>query len=218
VTLTSSEEVLLAANKIVEKGPEEFTEWQLTVETWLLNKQRWGLRGYEEKYPDHKRVMNEIMAKGTQKVLGKGWLKRLRPNYYSVTSAGKARAAALSEFKVTKRERSLLEYDAVKAYISNPVFEKYCKNPKEPKTWLGAASFLGLTKNDPILLERNLKMVKEAINSAIEWMEKNSENMIRRSDSSTSISKEQLKTLSTFLNVLEQRFKPQFDAIRAKKK
>lgn len=216
--LTAAEEVLLAAIKLTKEGKKEFTEWDLTIETWSLNKNRWGLRGHEDSYPDHKRVMNEVMAGGTQKVIGKGWLERIRPNYYKITSVGLAKAESLSMKGVKSNARSLYEYDAINPYVNNKIFEKYCKDPSEPKTWLGAAAFLGLKKYDPDSLDRKLKNIKDSIKTALNWLEENNQRVLSRSDSAKPITKEKLKKLGEFLEVLEERFKAQFDAIRAKRK
>lgn len=214
--LTASEEVLVAAYKLTEKGKKEFTEWELTVETWLLNKSRWGLKGYEDKYPDHKRVMNEIMAKGANKVMGRGWVKRIKPNYYSITNSGLSRVNSLLKLNTTTKNRNLFIYNTVQPYVIHKSFVDYCSDSTEPKTWLGAASFLGITKNDPDILERNMRRIKEDINLAIEWLEENKENLLRRDDSAKPISKDQLVKLKEFIAVLEKRFKQQIDAIKSK--
>lgn len=218
--LTAAEEVLLAAVSLTKKKKNEFTEWDLTVETWQLNKNRWGLRGYEEKYPDHKRVMNEVMAGGTQKVVGKGWIEKIKPNYYKITSAGLAKASSLDSNLVRSQNRSLYEYDNLSPFIHNPIFENYCKNNSEPKTWLGAAAFLNLKGNNPDELDRKMNLIKEAISSALNWLEKNNKDVLSRSDSASSkpISKEKIKKLNEFIHELEIRFKTQFEAIRNKKK
>jgi hypothetical protein len=60
--LTAAQEILLAANDLSGNGKNEFTEWELTIAAWKRNRNRFGLRGFEERYPDHKRVMMEIMG------------------------------------------------------------------------------------------------------------------------------------------------------------
>jgi hypothetical protein len=216
--ITAAEEVLLAAANITSNTKKEFTEWDLTVGTWSLNKNRWGLRGYEDKYPDHKRVMNEVMAAGTQKVVGRGWIERVKPNYYRLTDSGLAKVASLSNIKIDSEVRSLYEYDAVSKYIQNSVFEGYCRNSAEPKTWLGAAAFLGLKGNDPDDLNRKLKNVLESADSALKWLGDNDKTLLCRSDSTKPITKDKLLKLKEFIGVLEKRFKAQFEAIRQKKK
>lgn len=215
--LTAAEEVLLAAARLSSNTNKEFTEWELTVETWSLNKNRWGLRGYESVYPDHKRVMNEVMAKGTQKVVGKGLLERTHQNHYRLTPAGLAKAASLFGAEISPRIRTIKEYDAVFPYAVHKVFEKYCLNPEEPKTWLGASAFLGLASNEPEELERRLNSIKNSIESALTWLEINNQNELRRDDSSRPITKQQLLKLKIFISELENRFRLQFSAIRAKK-
>ena len=216
--LTSSEEVLVAAYNLSKKGKKIFTEWDLTVETWKLNNNKWGLRGFESNYPDHKRVMNEIMAKGDQKVIGKGWIERVKPNYYRITEFGMTKASDLNKFESTKKERSLYEYDAISKFIENNVFAKYCEDPEEPKTWLGAASFLNLTKNDPVALDTKLRQINGSIDAALKWLETNKTDTLIRSGSAKPISKNQIVKLKEFVKVLEKRFEPQFKAIRSKKK
>lgn len=218
VNLTAVDEVLLAASKLTQETNKEFTEWDLTVQTWLLNKSRWGLRGYEQLYPDHKRVMNEIMAKGTQKAIGRGWLERTRQNHYRLTSAGLAKALSMSASKVDPRLISFHEYDSIAPYITNRIFENYCQNPAEPKTWLGASAFLGLTSNDPDALDKRLSEINNSIEIAIRRLDQNKEDVLRRSDSSKPVSRGSLLKLKEFLSALESRFQSQFDAIRAKRK
>ncbi len=214
--ITAAEEVLLAAYKLSKKTQKEFTEWDLTVETWILNKNRWGLRGYEQQYPDHKRVMNEIMAKGTQKAVGKGWLERTKPNHYRLTSLGLAKGQSLTQEIVKSKDRSLHEYNAVSPYINHSVFQKYCSNSDEPKTWLGAAAFLGLNNYSADSLNRKIQEIKGAIQSALDWLNKHQENVLVRDDSSKPIPKEELIKLQEFLITIEKRFAAQFAAIRRK--
>jgi len=212
--LTSAEEVLLAAAKINNSGKKEFTEWELTVEAWSPNKNRWGLRGYEADYPDHKRVMNEVMAGGTQKVVGKGWLERVKPNYYKVTSAGLAKAQSLIKIETDSKKKNLYEYDALVPFIDNSVFEKFCKDHREPKTWLGAAAFLKLKKYDAESLDRRIKGIVSSIEEARKWMDNNKSEVLCRDNRSRPITKNILNLLEEFLSTIEERFMDQFKAIR----
>lgn len=216
--LTSTEEVLLAANRLSGDEKKEFKEWDLTVETWKLNKNRWGLKGYEEKYPDHKRVMNEIMARGLQKIIGRGWLERTKPNYYRITPLGLAKAKSIIEPNLTSQKKNIDLYDSIYPYISNSTFENYLKDPQEPKNWLDAAAFLKLNKYDFYTLEKRLNEIKNSIDDSIFWLNKNKEVILSRGESKSPITKDKLLKLKHFLSVLEKRFIKQFEAIRSKKK
>lgn len=214
--LTAAEEVLLAASRLAKRRTKEFSEWDLTVETWKLNKNRWGLRGYEHNYPDHKRVMNEIMSKKTENILGKGWLTRTRPNRYRITATGLAKAATLGTRQVDTRPRAVFLYEAVKDFALHPVFRSYLKSPEEPRSWIGAAAFLSLSKNDPDILTRQLKNIDAGITDALAWMHETGTDSIRRGDAGQSITREELLKLREFVGILEKRFAVQLNAIRVR--
>src|SRR5439155_1408878 len=74
---------------------DEFSEWDLTVAAWSFDRLRFGLRGYAESYPDHKRVMMEIMGKKTSSPIMQQYMTKVRPNYYRMTSLGRAVAARI---------------------------------------------------------------------------------------------------------------------------
>lgn len=215
--LTAAEEILLAAANLTKNTTNEFNEWDLTVKTWELNKQRWGLKGYEDSYPNHKRVMNEVMAKGTQKTVGRGWLERTRPNHYRLTYLGLATASSMSGVKPTSEAKNMNVYEALRPYIFSTIFKSYCKDPNEPKTWLGVTAFLKLTDHSPDTLEKSLKYLTTSIDAALVFIDQTNSKVLRRDDAASPISKEQLLKLKEFLSVLDQRFKLQFEAIRGKK-
>jgi len=216
-TLSAAEEVLLAAVRLAKRVSEqEFSEWDLTVETWNLNKNRWGLRGYESHYPDHKRVMNEIMAREGRGIVKRRWLERIRKNHYRVTPAGFAKAAFLESKKIDTRERTVAVYDAVKGFAFHRVFESHLKNPEEPRTWIGAAAFLSLSRNDPEILDKQMRAVNDGINIALSWMAQTGRDLFRRGDSGSAITKDRLLRLRDFVKVLQERFAPQFAAIESK--
>src|SRR2546430_3312730 len=93
---TAAQEILLAAAGLSSSSVGEFSEWDLTVATWKRNKNKFGCRGYEDVYPDHKRVMIEIMAKNKRdNPLRQGWLEKTRANHYRITPLGKTETARL---------------------------------------------------------------------------------------------------------------------------
>src|SRR5947209_12902349 len=74
--LTAAEIILLAADDLSAGGTPEFTEWDLTVASWARDRHRFGLRGYGQKFPDHKRVMMEIMGRKPQNPVVRGLLTK----------------------------------------------------------------------------------------------------------------------------------------------
>ena len=216
--LSSTEEVLLAASRLSTDLIKEFTEWDLTVEAWKLNKNRWGLQGHED-YPDHKRVMNEVMAKGTQKIVGRGWIERTRPNHYKITQLGLVKSKSLLGINQSEK-RNVNLYEAISIYVRNPVFESYFINKNLPENWLDVAAFLKLNKYDAQTLEKILNYLKNIIEESLNYLKENNVSALIRGSSSQNkpITKERIIELSNFIQLIEEKFKSQFDAIRQSRK
>ena len=218
-TLTAAQEILLAAASLDAKEKTTFTEWDLTVATWRRNENRFGCRGYESQYPDHKRVMMEIM--GTTKKenpVRRGWLLKVRQNTYALTDLGRSEADRLSQTQqsgtpVPRSPQPI--YDSVAPYYKSAVFRRHSKDKDEPRMWVGAASFLHLTSTDPQHVRDRLAATRNAIDNAIEWMDENSTDVIRRgvTGSGQAISKENLIQLKKFYATITHRFSHQIDAI-----
>jgi hypothetical protein len=211
----STDEVLMAAFRLSRESRKEFTEWDLTIETWKLNRNRWGLKGHEE-YPDHKRVMNEVMAKGGQKVMGKGWIERTRPNYYKITLLGLAKVKSLKNLDPKSQKRNVFLYDLIFPYAFDPVFERFLGNPDEPKSWLDVAAFLRLNKYDYETLRNQLTKIESAIEETLASIKENKEDSLIRDDRNKPLIRERVLKLKEFLEIIQIRFKSQFEAIRSK--
>src|SRR5271156_2475771 len=93
--LTAVQMILLAADDLVANGADEISEWDLTVAAWNRDRQRFGLRGYATIYPDHKRVMMEIMGNKASNPILLGFMQRNRPNHYKLTPLGRVQASQL---------------------------------------------------------------------------------------------------------------------------
>jgi len=222
--LTAAQEILFGARDLDQAGMKEFTEWDLTVSTWKRNPNRFGCRGYEDLYPDHKRVMMEIMG-STKKdnPLRRGWIEKTRANHYRLTDIGRSEADRLRGMKGQgeKSHRSPQPiYDAVAPLYRHAVFRKYCSDPNEPRMWLGAASFLGLTSNDAQHVEDRRKATRTAIENALAWLNETGSDSFRRgvSGGAEAISRESLLKLRDFLEAIEKRFSNQFEAIKRTRK
>lgn len=219
VTLTAAQEVLFGAYDLNHVGQSEFSEWDLTVSTWKRNPNRFGCRGYESQYPDHKRVMMEIM--GTTKKdnpLRRGWFEKIRPNTYRLTKLGLSEAERLGQTRNADGQSNRSPqaiYDSVVPLYRSSVFRKHSKDPEEPRMWLGAASFLQLTKNDPLHVEDRLRATETAIKNAIDWLDEHGTDHIQRgvSGGSEAISRSSLEQLRSFYAMMLDRFSGQIDAL-----
>lgn len=217
---TAAQEILLAAAALDEEQTSAFSEWDLTVAAWRRNPNKFGCRGYERDYPDHKRVMMEIM--GTTKKenpLRRGWIRKVRPNYYKLTAVGKAEALTLSakaSIEPVARPSAEAQYEALSPYVNHPAFLEYTKNTEEPKTWLRAASFLGLRSNDALHFEDQLRTLVAAAELGLAWFENSGEEVLRRgaTGGGRSIGMQEVEKLKRFAVVIQERFSVQIQAIR----
>ena len=218
-SLTAAQEILFGAYDLDKSGHGEFTEWDLTVATWKRNPNRFGCRGYEDQYPDHKRVMMEIMGKTKKEnPLRKGWIEKVRPNTYRLTRLGQTEAERLAQRRDTDKQSTRSPqaiYDAVSPLYRSNVFRKHSKDAEEPRMWLGAASFFQLTKSDPQHLADRLRATEAAIQNAIDWLDENDTDQIHRgvSGGSEAITRNSLVQLKTFYNMLLDRFSGQIKAV-----
>jgi hypothetical protein len=187
--LTAAQAILVAAADLAAAGNHEFTEWDLTVAAWSRDRFRFGLRGYAQSYPDHKRVMMEIMGHKPANPVVQKFLEKVRPNTYRLTPLGKATAARL------------------RAEGNRPEFRRWQDNPEEPRDWTGAAAFLGLTQKRGDPAER-LDEVKTAVKAALDWCNVQEAVYLTRGagQGGTPIHVRDLAELLDFLQALVYRF------------
>jgi hypothetical protein len=215
---TASESVLLAADNLTNAGKDEFSEWDLTVAAWSLDRTRFGLRGYTQSYPDHKRVMMEIMGQKASSPIIRKYMTKVRPNTYRLTAHGRAAVARLrsrgtepvEETAEPAKTLSVKElYDKLMVYVSRPEFRRWQENPEEPREWAGASAFLGLTGKDagvpPI---HRLEEIRTAVRTAIDWCRLQELAFLTRGSGhgGTPIHFRVLADLLDFLQVLIYRF------------
>lgn len=221
-SLTAAQEVLLGANDLNSSGKSGFSEWDLTVATWKRNPHRFGCRGYEDMYPDHKRVMTEIMGiTKKDNPIRRGWIEKFRPNTYRITSLGTSEAERLQAESDTNHQlpRSPQAiYDAVSPYYENRAFQRHVRDPDEPRLWMGAASFLQLTRNDAQHVEDRVRAAGAAISNALAWLDETGADKMRSGvvGGKAAISRADLLKLQAFRELLLNRFADQFTAIQAK--
>lgn len=214
--LTAAQTILLAADDLTAAGRFEFSEWDLTVAAWSRDRFRFGLRGYAQTYPDHKRVMSEIMGQKASSPVQLKFLEKIRPNFYRLTNLGKATATRLRTGapKPSKKPVTVKElYETASVYVNRTEFRRWQDNPEEPREWPTAASFLGLGKAAADPAER-LTEIHNAIRAAIDWCSVQEAAYLTQGagQGGTPIHVRDLADMIDFLQALKYRFPDHLDA------
>lgn len=215
---TSAEIVILAAHDLASVGVSEFSEWQLSVAAWKRDQSRFGMRGFEDQYPDHKRVMKEIMGKAPNSPVNRGLLHKIRTNYYEITALGRSAVTQLSAATTVQgaqpRSPETL-YDDLAKYTDHRVFKSWSQDKQDPRTWLGASAFLRLARNEPNELRKRLHEPQQLANDGLAWFRATGREQMFRGPvgGSAPIVRRDLEALLEFVGVLEKRFEMQIAAI-----
>lgn len=169
--LTAAQVIILAAEDITAGGSTEFTEWDLTVAAWTRDRTRFGLRGYDQKYPDHKRVMMEIMGQKPQNPLALGFMEKIRPNTYRLTPLGRAVANRLrssgSPSPASDEQAELYRFTS--ELISHPALVAWRSDPDQPRWWADAAAFLAKGGDVRRDAAKCLGSLRRQTRAAIDW-------------------------------------------------
>ena len=214
--LTAVQMILLAADDLTVSGTEEFSEWDLTVAAWNRDRPRFGLRGYINIYPDHKRVMMEIMGNKASNPILLRFMEKTRPNHYRLTPLGRVEASRLRglESGQPQKGNSMKDlYDNVSAYALHPTFHRWRDEPSEPEKWRDAASFLGVQSESTTEGHEKLANAYTVCRAAIDWCLSQKMDSLPQSTmrGSPSIHMRDLSDLQSFLQALKYRFPDHLD-------
>ena len=107
-SLTLAQKVLLAALKCADGVTDKsFTAEALSVQAWKMDRNAFGLRGFENEYPDSNKLFKSIDSKGG--LVARALIAKVGDRTFKVTAAGLAQAAALepAEEDFRKPDRGL---------------------------------------------------------------------------------------------------------------
>ncbi len=156
-SLTLNEKTLLAAFALQGNDlKKKFTAEDLLIEVWKQDKGTFGLRNYENQYPDSNKVYTKLDGKNG--LVRKGLLKKISNRTYTMTPAGMSIATSLkpvdeeTKFKVNREL-----YEAIKKILNHRVFTEWLRNPKNPNKFRDAGWFWGISPGNPP------KIVKERL-------------------------------------------------------
>ncbi len=150
---TVPEKILLAAFQLEELGQSPFSAEALIVAAWQKYPRTFGLKGYDEQYPDSNKVLASIM--GEKGLARRGWLVKMGQKLYSLSHEGRRTvrrllhgddqpAAGKSDrpVKLSKENDKMLQ-----GLFVTSAYEKFREGRQQELTFADACRFWGITEN-----------------------------------------------------------------------
>ena len=191
--LTNLDVFVLAMDDAADENGE-FWEWAVTVAAWQRDPARYGLRGYEHLYPDHKNVATQDMSRTTG-AIGKGFMEKVSANRYRITSLGRRRANFLSGSASESGEKGndsarldmsfeTASFDRLETALQSPAFVYYTANSSVHPNWNFTASLLKISQSDDRASTSEINLLVQTINEALTFESCRKEGVVRRSAAS----------------------------------
>ncbi|MFQ3592859.1 MAG: hypothetical protein SNJ82_06670, partial [Gemmataceae bacterium] len=149
---TLPEKLLLAASHLEEAGQTPFSAEALIVSAWQKYPRAFGLKGYEDKYPDSNRVLAQIM--GEKGLPNRGWMVKVGQKMYSLTRDGRQvvrkllqgeEVPPLTSKRAAPVDRLPKEIDILlQSLLCSSVLAKLRQGRQEEWTFAEACRFWGL--------------------------------------------------------------------------
>ncbi len=165
---TVSEKILLAAFSLDKKGQTSFTAEDLVVTSWKQFAGTFGLRGYEDKFPDSNKVLSSIM--GERGLARRGWLMKTGQKQYAFTKDGRKMAARLLGEEV---EEPIYEYvqfprdreKFLQGMLASTAYRKFEDNQKSDLAFADACRFWDFSQNlQGDAVDERLRLIEGSLN------------------------------------------------------
>lgn len=205
------QQILLAAAELSDDDLQKtVTAEELLVTAWKKDRQAWGLRGFEDSFPDSSKLFKELDAHaGKQGIVGEGLLEKVHRRVFRLTPTGLAEASALCPSDAIAREKADRQLEpAVKQIIEHPVFKDWLKDPTRPKYFREAGHFWGIAPGTPpkTVLER-VTLVERTLTAALKALDARGVNELIEQRGKVLFERTDIERCLEFQRVLIERFK-----------
>jgi DNA-binding PadR family transcriptional regulator len=217
---TLPEKLLLAASHLEESGQSPFSAEALIVSAWQKYPQTFGLRGYEDKYPDSNRVLSQIM--GEKGLPNRGWMAKVGQKMYALTRDGRQvvrkllqgeEVPPLTSKRAAPLERLPKEVDILlQAQLCSSALAKLRQGRQEEWTFAEACRFWGLGERTGQAVDTRLDEVQAQLVLA----EKILANGPQTLGNGVEVSAAQAGQLADLHHQLEQRFQRHLNLLRSR--
>jgi hypothetical protein len=204
------QQVLLAALECSGGDSKKtFTAEELIVHAWQNDKPAWGLRGFENQYPDANKMLKELDAHaGKEGIVGEGMLEKVDRRVYRITPSSLAAASSLQPSDKIARHKANRELAvAVKQILEHPVFKSWITNSSRPKYFREAGHFWGIAPGTPPKAVRErVSFVERTLQAALDVLSKEGVNEIVEQRGKILYERNDIERCLEFQKVLKERF------------
>jgi hypothetical protein len=150
---TVPEKILLAAFQLEEQGQSPFSAEALIVAVWQKYPRTFGLKGYDEQYPDSNKVLASIM--GEKGLTRRGWLSKPGQKLYALTHDGRRVVRRLlhgddqpESIRKDRPVRLSKEHDKLlQGLFVTSAYDKFREGRQHEMTFADACRFWSITEN-----------------------------------------------------------------------
>jgi len=205
------QQILLAAAELSGGDVRNtLTAEELLVHAWKKDKHAWGLRGFEEFYPDSSKLFKELDAHaGKQGMVGKGLLEKVHRRVFRITPSGLAEASMLCPADAIVREKADRQLEqAIKEIIQHPVFTDWLRDPTRPKYFREAGHFWGIAPGiPPKTVADRISAVERTLTAALKALDARGVNEFIEQRGRILFERKDVERCMEFQRVLTDRFK-----------
>lgn len=209
------EQVLLAALDCSGGDLQKtFTSEDLLVAAWKRDHFAWGLRGYEQDYPDVDKLRKELDSRGAREggaatgLVSSGLVSRVGQRMYRLTPAGLAAAAEVVGAEPDARGKAdRVLADAVGVILSHSVFRAWLKDPSIPKHFRDAGHFWGIAPGTPSrVIQTRILDVDRTLERALSLLDAGGVNEVAARHGKALFDRSDIERAKNFHAVLKERF------------
>jgi hypothetical protein len=213
--LSLKDKILIAAVEGVQgDSSRKFTIEDLAVWAWERDRSAWGLRGYEQLYPDLDKLRKDVGARGADQkgLLQLGWVERIEPRVYRLTPAGLAEYSTLissrggAEPELQDKASRELE-SQISRILEHPVFLQWQSDSSKPKFFRDAGHFWGIAPGTPphVVRER-VGGIDNTLRAAAKLLDELNVNQIASSRGKVLFERNDIERCMQFQEALKSRF------------
>ncbi|MHB1426545.1 MAG: hypothetical protein ACYC3I_25570 [Gemmataceae bacterium] len=213
---TVPEKILLSAFHLEEQGQSPFSAEALIVAAWQKYPRTFGLKGYDQQYPDSNKVLASIM--GEKGLARRGWLVKMGQKLYSLSNDGRRTVQRLLQgdgpepvksdrpVKLSKEQDKLLQ-----GLFVASAYDKYREGRHQEMNFADACRFWNITDNLPAeVLDARLDQLRAALSEIERQIGMGSADL----SDGHNINGEDIAQLRDIHNQLSQRFSRHLTLLR----